>query len=115
MNPLITRDALRAAIDRGDVIAVDALPDTYFAQQHLPGAVNLVEADVRERAADLLPDRDAAIVVYCSNAACPNSHAVARGLIQLGYTNVRRYREGIQDWVEAGLPVESGPVDSKVA
>jgi rhodanese-related sulfurtransferase len=115
MNPLITRDELRAALDRSEVIAVDALPDTYFNQQHLPGALNLVEADVKDRAGELLPDLDAAIVVYCSNAACPNSHAVARALTQLGYTNVRRYREGIQDWVEAGLPVESGTVDRQVA
>jgi rhodanese-related sulfurtransferase len=46
-------------------------------------------------------------VTYCSNAACPNSGQVAAKLSALGYTNVRTYREGIQDWVEAGLPVES--------
>jgi rhodanese-related sulfurtransferase len=111
MTPLITRDELKAAIDRGEVTVVDALPEDYFAQQHLPGAVNLVEAHVVGRAGQLLPDVDAAIVAYCSNPACPNSHAVARLLTQLGYTNVRRYREGIQDWVESGLPVERGLPD----
>ena len=25
----------------------------------------------------------------------------------MGYTNVRKYAEGKQDWVEAGLPLES--------
>jgi rhodanese-related sulfurtransferase len=30
-----------------------------------------------------------------------------RVLTSLGYTNVRKYREGIQDWVEAGLPTEA--------
>ena len=55
----------------------------------------------------LLPDKSAAIVTYCSNAACPNSGQVAAKLSALGYTNVRKYREGIEDWVEAGLPVES--------
>jgi rhodanese-related sulfurtransferase len=55
----------------------------------------------------VLPDRSAAIVTYCSNVACPNSEGVARMLTSLGYTNVRKYREGIQDWVEAGLPTES--------
>lgn len=56
----------------------------------------------------LLPDKTAAIVTYCSNAACPNSGRVATLLTNLGYTNVRKYSEGIQDWVEAGLPVEAG-------
>ncbi len=107
MTALISRDELKAAIDAGDIIVVDALGGDYYAQQHLPGAVALVEAEVAERAAALLPDKDAAIVTYCSNVACPNSQAVANRLSALGYTNVRKYREGIQDWVEAGLPVES--------
>lgn len=59
------------------------------------------------RAAELLPDKDAAIVTYCSNPACPNSGQVATKLERLGYTNVRKYADGIQDWVEAGLPTES--------
>ena len=44
-------------------------------------------------------------MAYCSNTACPNSGQVASKLEALGYTNVRKYAEGIQDWVEAGLPV----------
>jgi rhodanese-related sulfurtransferase len=108
MAALISRDELKAAIDQDEVTVVDALGESYYAQQHIPGALNLVEADVAHRAATLLPDQDAAIVTYCSNAACPNSQAVATLLTKLGYTNVRKYRDGIQDWVEAGLPVETG-------
>jgi len=39
----------------------------------------------------------------------------------MGYTNVREYKEGKQDWVGAGLPVEGeghhtgGPSSAKVA
>ncbi|REF36589.1 rhodanese-like domain-containing protein [Thermasporomyces composti] len=107
MTALISREELQAAITAGTVIVVDTLPAEYYAKQHLPGAINLVEADVATRAAELLPDRAAAIVTYCANAACGNSQAVATKLEQLGYRNVRKYREGIQDWVAAGLPVES--------
>ena len=107
MTTLISRDDLRAAIEAGAVTVVDALPESYYAQQHLPGALNLVEEDVADRAAALLPDKNAAIVTYCSNPSCGNSQAVASLLTNLGYTNVRKYREGIQDWVEAGLSVEA--------
>jgi rhodanese-related sulfurtransferase len=107
MTALITRDDLKAAIDAQTVTVVDALGETYWAQQHLPGAIYLVAEDVDTEAPALLPDKAAAIVTYCSNPACPNSQAVASRLEQLGYTNVRKYREGIQDWVEAGLPIES--------
>jgi rhodanese-related sulfurtransferase len=108
MTTLITRDELKTAIDKGEVTVVDALPASYFDQVHLPGAVNLFVDEAAERAAEVLPDRSAAIVTYCSNLSCPNSEGVARTLARLGYTNVRKYGEGIQDWVEAGLPTESG-------
>lgn len=113
MTELISRADLRAAIEAGEVTVVDALGGEYWASQHLPGAVPLVLADVRARAAALLPDRDAAIVTYCSNPACPNSGQVAAALADLGYTNVRKYREGIEDWVAAGLPVESAQPASR--
>jgi rhodanese-related sulfurtransferase len=105
---LIDRDQLLAEITAGTVTVVDALGGEYYARQHLPGAVPLIEADVATRAAELLPDRAAAIVTYCSNPSCPNSQRVADRLRALGYTHVRKYREGIEDWVAAGLPTESG-------
>jgi rhodanese-related sulfurtransferase len=108
VTALITRDELRVAIDAGTVTVVDALGGEYYAKQHLPGAVPLVEADVAGQAGALLPDRSAPIVTYCSNPACPNSQRVADKLTALGYRNVRKYREGIEDWVGAGLPTESG-------
>jgi rhodanese-related sulfurtransferase len=107
MTALITRDELQAAIDTGTVTVVDALGGDYHAKQHLPGAIALVRGDVDKLAPTLLPDRDAAIVTYCSNPACPNSGQVADRLTALGYTNVRKYREGIEDWTDAGLPTES--------
>ncbi|MFI8977355.1 rhodanese-like domain-containing protein [Nocardia asteroides] len=107
MTALITRDELAQAIASNAVTVLDALPADYYAKAHLPGAVNLTEGEVADRAAALLPDRDAAIVTYCSNPACGNSQAVAGKLEALGYTNVRKYREGIQDWSEAGLAVET--------
>jgi rhodanese-related sulfurtransferase len=107
MTQLISRDELRLGLENGGVIVVDALGGDYYAQQHLPGAIALVEADVDRLAPSLLPDKAAAIVTYCSNASCPNSQQVATRLATLGYTNVRKYRDGIQDWVAAGLPVET--------
>ena len=90
----------------GNVVLVDALPASYYDQLHLPAALNLVESDVDTEAPRLLP-KSATIVTYCSNKACNNSQAVANRLERLGYTAVRKYREGIQDWVAAGNLIES--------
>lgn len=110
MVALIDRNELRAAITAGTVTVIDALPESYWAQRHLPGALNLVEDDVEAKAATLLPDKQTPIVTYCSNASCGNSQAVATKLERLGYRNVRKYREGIQDWVAAGLPTEAAMI-----
>ncbi|MEP7022176.1 MAG: rhodanese-like domain-containing protein [Pseudonocardiales bacterium] len=106
MTATITRDELKVGLESGTITAVDALPESYYSQQHLPGALNLVADDVEAHADEMLPDKSAAIVTYCSNGACQNSSQVAAVLERLGYTNVRKYAAGIQDWYEAGLSTE---------
>src|ERR687898_177042 len=72
MSDHITREELRELIDADAVTVVEAL------------------------AAALLPDKDAAIVTYCSNTACANSRVALAQLRRLGYTDVRVYAEGKQ-------------------
>ena len=107
MTSLISRQALEARIAAGDVIVVETLAAPYYESGHLPGAINIPHTQVEELAPSLLPDKDAAIVTYCSNTACQNSSVAAAILAKLGYTNVAKYAEGKQDWLEAGLPLHT--------
>lgn len=105
----ISRDELAAKIERGDAfVLVEALGPMYFEKEHLPGAVNLPHDRVDDLAPVLIPDKTAEVVTYCASATCQNSDIAARRLEALGYANVREYVEGKADWVEGGLPVESG-------
>ena len=62
----ISRDEVRAKMDRGeDVVLVDTMAERYYRHSHLPGAINLPADEVRECATEVLPDREAEIVVYC--------------------------------------------------
>jgi len=63
--PDITRAELVRALAAGRVTLVDVLSPESFAARHIPGAVNLPVADLAQRAATVLPDRLAPIVVYC--------------------------------------------------
>lgn len=109
MPRVITLDELRARLEGDDpVTLVEALPPMYYEAEHLPGAINIPHDEVDARAPALLPDRDAAIVVYCANLPCQNSGIATRELIAMGYGDVREYADGKQDWVDAGLPVETG-------
>jgi rhodanese-related sulfurtransferase len=104
--PEITREDLKAKMDRGDrFVLVDALSQGHYASSHLPGAVNLPYEFVDE-AEKVLSDKSADIIVYCMNVDCEASRLEARELVGMGYANVRHYAAGKQDWIRAGLPVE---------
>lgn len=108
---LIDRSTLQARL--GKATLVEALPQKYWRDWHLPGALNLPHEQVRQLAPALLPDRSAEIVVYCASSTCQNSHIAARVLEQMGYANVAVYPGGKQDWQEAGL--ETGPANLTAA
>jgi rhodanese-related sulfurtransferase len=112
--PVITRDELRRKLDAGEqFVLVDALPPMAFAHSHLPGAINLPPERVDSLAAKRIPDRGVEIVVYCANPECQDSVETARRLVTLGYTNVRHYPGGKDEWREAGFPLEraGAPLD----
>ena len=94
--------------EKAAVTLVEALPEKYYAEAHLPGAVNINHDQVASLAPGLLQDKNAMIVVYCSNASCQNSAMAAQKLLGMGYSKVYKYAEGKQDWMEAGLPLENG-------
>ncbi len=68
MAETITRDELRRAIEGEEVVVVETLGPSYYAQGHLPGAINIPHTQVDELARTLLPDRGAAIVTYWKGA-----------------------------------------------
>jgi len=89
-------------------VLLEALPERYYAQKHLPGARLFPHDHVEELAPRLAPDKNAAIVVYCASRTCQNSHLAAQRLRHLGYSDVAVYAGGKQEWEESGLPLESG-------
>jgi rhodanese-related sulfurtransferase len=103
----VTQAELVEAIDSGNVVVVDALPAAAFSNRHLPGSVNLTIEEIAE-AASRLPDQAAAIVVHSTDTSCSRAPELAAALSTAGYRDVRIYADGIADWAEAGLPLESG-------
>lgn len=88
------------------LVLLEALPEKYYADGHLPGALHMPHDQVVELADNLVPDHSTEIVVYCASKTCQNSHIAANRLAQLGYGDVVVYAGGKQDWVEAGLTLE---------
>jgi rhodanese-related sulfurtransferase len=46
------------------------------------------------------------IVIHCSNPLCPANIIGDQILERNGYKKIRRYAGGLQDWEEAGYPLE---------
>jgi hypothetical protein len=81
------------------------MAEMYYRHSHLPGAINLPADQVGERAPDLLPDKDAEIVVYCID--------LRERPLREPPVSWRRWDTrgaglcgGKKDWIEAGLPAE---------
>ncbi len=99
----ISREELRLLLDRHEPVQVVMVLGSWaYNRLHIPGSVGI------ERLADLLlsQERDQGIVVYDSNPACPASYRAYYLLKSLGFTNVQRFAGGIEEWMEAGYPVE---------
>jgi rhodanese-related sulfurtransferase len=93
-------------MDRGDeFVLLEKGPESSYRRAHLPGAILLRST---RKAAELLPyDRSVEVIVYCLNFNLHSSEWVVRELTIMGYTNVKDYRGGKQDWIDAELPTES--------
>lgn len=106
----MTADELRQKLERGDtLVLIDALAPMVYAHSHLPGAINMPPSAVDAvRCTKRIPNLATEIVVYCANAECDDSVVTAQRLQALGYTNVRHYAGGKDEWKQLGLPLERG-------
>src|SRR3990172_2091616 len=105
MYKTITREDLRAKLDRGEKFhLVNVLSANAFARTHIPGSQNVPVTEIQERAPALWqPDEE--IVVYCSSFDCNASPRAAEILDRLGFTNVYDFEGGLADWEDGGYTV----------
>ena len=64
----ISRDELEQKINAKEhFLLVETLPEIAYHHEHLPGAINLPPDQVSHLAGQLLPEKNAPIVVYCAS------------------------------------------------
>jgi len=104
-TPPVAEVDVGALTNRGeDAFVLDVREPEEFAHGHVPGAVNLPQADLATRL-DKVP-RARPIFAICQGGV--RSLRAAQFLKQTGYDNVVSVRGGTQAWIEAGHPVSFG-------
>jgi rhodanese-related sulfurtransferase/DNA-binding transcriptional ArsR family regulator len=99
----ITRQELARRLEEGDeLVVLDVRPTEEHAAGHLPGAVSIPLAELRERLRELPGDRE--IVAYCRGPFCAFAHEAIAVLTDAGLT-ARRLEDGLPEWAAAGLAV----------
>lgn len=95
----------KARLDRGEVAHfVDVREDHEFAKDHATGARHLAKGIIERDIETAIPDKQAAIILYCGGGY--RSALAADALREMGYTNVVSMDGGIKAWRDSGYPME---------
>ena len=86
-------------------LVVDIRVPPHYAEAHVPGAINIPQDDLSDRAGELPEDRDAPIVMVCNIGKF--SKQATLYLKSMGYRNVRSMKGGLNEWVRKGLETEA--------
>ena len=94
----------------GEAAFIDARTADLYAQGHVPRALS-APAEEAETSFPSFFERlppEGALVIYCEGGDCQSSLALAKRLREKGFTDIRVFSGGWEEWARAGLPGEKG-------
>lgn len=102
--------SMAADINSGNILLVDMRTKKWYAKGTLPGAVSLPYSTLTGKKtkakARMKKLNDKAIIGFCNGWWCGQSPTGLNAMKKLGYQGKLYYfRGGVQDWVDAGLPL----------
>ena len=92
----ITAEEAKQIMDSEEgYIILDVREQDEYDAGHIPGAILIPYTQIKEKANEMLTDKDQLILVYCRSGR--RSKIAAEALVELGYTNIKEFG-GILDW-----------------
>jgi rhodanese-related sulfurtransferase len=106
----IRLEELKKALEKGEVILLDGRSEKDYENGHIPSAYSLSVTDFEKRFPQVASrfSKEDRLVVYCGAGGCGLSRRLATLLHQRGYSRVRIYYGGYNDWFLASNPVVKG-------
>lgn len=96
MYEQITPGEAKNIMDSGEeYIVLDTREQDEFDSGHIPGAILIPYTEIDKKAEQMIPDKNAQILVYCRSGR--RSKIASESLVKLGYTDVKEFG-GIIDW-----------------
>lgn len=106
--PSISPAAAMAEIQGGNPLMLDAIPESFYQQRHIQGALNmplpLFDIIYMMTLAD--EERDRNIIVYGGTISKPYDLELAEKLLLRGFQKVRILEGGLEAWAKSGYPVQ---------
>jgi rhodanese-related sulfurtransferase len=109
LQPIDRKNLLKRA-KAGEVVILDVRPEDEYAAGHLPYAKSIPLSRLKERLKELSPKAE--IVAYCRGPYCVLAQEAVSFLRSKGLKAIR-LEDGVIEWQEAGLLVETGPARAK--
>ncbi len=105
---IITKEELKSKLDnKHEFKLIMTLGAFHFMAKRIPGSVFYDKPEVFVSKLQ----KNEEIVVYCTDELCVASQIAYNILVSNGFTNVKRYSGGLNEWEKAGYPLEGEMVD----
>ena len=103
----ISTEELQQRLKQGNGVHLwNVLTDGYFKGDMIPGSRRVPLDTIGREGSQAQSPKGEEIIVYCGGPTCPQSLQAAQKLTDLGYTNVRAYEGGLEEWKNAGNKIE---------
>lgn len=101
---------LKALVDADmrNFLLVDSRNPEEYREAHIPGAINIPEKKMDNFLGLLPAEKTTRIILYCNGVKCGKSRKAALKSVELGYTDVWVYAEGMPVWEEMGYSFYKG-------
>ena len=102
--PEVSAEEVKQRLDEEgrDWVLIDVREQDEYRGGHLPGAIGCGRGILEYHIAELVPETEREIVLYCRGGH--RSALSADSLREMGYTNVHSTRGGFRQWAEKDLP-----------
>lgn len=86
--------------EKGNFILIDSRPLPRYQDGFIPGAINLPYPAFDKNLDKLPADKNRLIIFYCAGITCTMSPKSLEKAEQIGYKNVKVFREGMPGWLQ---------------